>query len=285
MKTIILMITMFALAACGGETPNAPTASTTPPEATQEAVETASVDSAESTVVVEYIWHKKADGFTEEDLWSHAEYWANDTAEAGDELNLAVVMTPRVENDNADFIWVLVWPTGEARDSAWANWAENREPAWLELTQNTFTYSKDNVYGFTPLSYRMASVDNDTDTGISEFIFCTYREGMGAADRLAFEGLHNAFTDAYEADAAPTSYWWAIMDPLFEPDPSNAFDYMWVNFFANDGERDGIYAAYVESEHSSQAEQDADCTDPSVYDSKVIFRAEAVVEAEAEAEA
>jgi len=168
----------------------------------------------------------------------------------------------------------MVWPTVDARDAAWTDWAENHEAEWLDLTSATFSYSAENAYGFAPSLGRMSTTPNTSGESVVEFVFCTYKEGKGEADRLAFEGLHNEFTDAYEAEMGATSYWWTVMSPLFEPDAESDFDYMWTNFFASDEERDAIYSAYTESEHSNLEQVDASCEDPALFDSKVIFVSE-----------
>ena len=273
MKSLSLLIIALLVPACGGKPSEPEAAAVMAPEATQEVIEVVVEDTSPRPAMVEFVWHSKAEGFSDEALWSATEYWANVASEAGWDLRLAAVHTPRAANENFDFLWVMVWPTLEARDAAWADWAENHEAAWLDLTGETFTYSADNAYGFAPTSGRPATTMNTSGTGVTEYIFCTYREGQGEAQRLAFEGMHGDFVDAYEAEMGAGSYWWAIMNPLFEPPAENSFDYMWANFFASDGERDAIYAAYGESEHSSQEQVDASCTEPATFDSKVIFRA------------
>ncbi|MDG1013138.1 MAG: hypothetical protein P8N99_10000, partial [Luminiphilus sp.] len=131
----------------------------------------------------------------------------------------------------------------------------------------------DNAYGFAPTSGRPATTMNTSGTGNVEYIFCSYREGQGEAQRMAFESMHGDFVDAYEAEMGASSYWWAIMSPLFEPAAENNFDYMWANFFASDAERDAVYSAYGASEHSSQEQVDASCSDPASFDTQIIFTA------------
>lgn len=274
MKTMSLVIIALFLTACGGKPaePEAVAAPETTEEIVVEVVE-AAADTSPRPAMIEFVWHSKTEGFSDEALWSHTEYWANIAAESDWDLRLAAIHTPRVANENFDFLWVMVWPTVDARNNAWADWGENHEAAWLDLTSETFTYSAENAYGFAPTSGRMWSKPNTTGTGIAEFLFCSYKEGKGEADRLAFEGMHTAFMDSYEAEMGETSYWWTIMNPLFEPAEANNFDYMWTNFFASEAEREAVYAAYGASEHSSQEQADADCTDAAAFDTRVIYRA------------
>ena len=143
MKRILTLLSIFALTACGGESTSTESVTAAPAPA-------AEAPAPQVPAMVEFVWHQKADGFTDEALQSHTEYWANVAREADWGLMVAAVMTPRFEADGFDFLWVMAWPTQEARDNAWADWAENHEPAWLELTQNTFTYSAEHAYGFAP---------------------------------------------------------------------------------------------------------------------------------------
>lgn len=273
MKKISTVLIALALTACGQQSDVTDAPPSPLPEATSSA-STGVADTPSSPAMVEFVWHKKGAEFSDEALSSHATYWANVAADAGWDLNIAAIHTPRFESENFDFLWVMVWPTVDARDAAWTDWAENHEAEWLDLTSATFSYSAENAYGFAPSLGRMSTTPNTSGESVVEFVFCTYKEGKGEADRLAFEGLHNEFTDAYEAEMGATSYWWTVMSPLFEPDAESGFDYMWTNFFASDEERDAIYSAYTESEHSNLEQVDASCEDPALFDSKVIFVSE-----------
>jgi hypothetical protein len=268
MKQTLLALLLFTLSACGNDQPAEP-APTAPAQEAEPVAEAS--EGPQVPAMVEFVWHQRADGFTEENLWSHAEYWSNVAAEADWGLMLAAVMTPKVENDNFDFLWVMAWPSQEARDNAWSDWAANHEAAWLELTQNTFTYSAEHAYGFAPSPGRQASAPNRSGRGVADFLFCEYNEGKGEADRKAFEALHAAYMDGYEAEVGPTSYWWTAMTPLFELADQNTPDYMWANFWATDAERDAGYAAYANASHAAKAMEDSTCQDPVAFDSRVIF--------------
>jgi hypothetical protein len=268
MKALLLSLGLLALAACGGDKGASNAAA---PEPEPPAPGTVSTDAPQVPAIVEFVWHQKADGFTDEALWSHADYWSNVAGEADWGLMVATVMTPRVANDNFDFLWVMAWPSQEARDNAWSDWGANHEPAWLELTKNTFTYSAEHAYGFAPAPGRPASARNTSGSSVVEFIFCEYKEGKGEADRKAFEAMHAAFMESFEAEVGATSYWWTVMTPLFELPDQNTPDYMWTNFWATDAEREAGYAAYGESAHAAQAMENADCQDPALFDSRVIY--------------
>ncbi|MBT4854532.1 MAG: hypothetical protein HON38_07265, partial [Halieaceae bacterium] len=164
MKKVSLLMIALIITACGGK-PSEPEAAAAVTAEEIEVVVEAAQETSSLPAMVEFVWHSKAEGFSDDALWSHTEYWANVATEAGWDLRLSAIHTPRVENENFDFLWVMVWPTVEARDNAWADWGENHEAAWLELTSETFTYSADNAYGFAPTSGRPATTMNTTGTG------------------------------------------------------------------------------------------------------------------------
>jgi hypothetical protein len=212
--------------------------------------------------MVEFVWHQKADGFTDEALQSHTEYWANVVREADWGLMVAAVMTPRFEADGFDFLWVMAWPTQEARDNAWADWAENHEPAWLELTQNTFTYSAEHAYGFAPSPGRQASAPNASGSSVVEFLSAnTTRARVKLIARLSRRCMRRSWTATRPKSAQPV-IGGPSMTPMFELPDQNTPDYMWTNFWATDAEREAGYAAYAEAEHAGKALEDATCQDP-----------------------
>ena len=271
MKKMNLLLATLFLAACSGEKSNpTPTLAETPESEPQIIA-----DKPQVPALVEFVWHQKTEGYTDEALWSHTEYWSNLAGEAGWGLMAAAVMTPRFEDERFDFLWVMAWPTQEARNNAWEDWAANHEAAWLELTTDTFSYSADNAYSFAPSPGRQASDQNTSGVSVVEFMFCSYNEGKGEADRKIFESMHADYMDAYEAEIGATSYWWTVMTPTFELPAENKFDYMWTNFWSSDAERNAGWTAYASAPHASKGADDATCQEPAVFDSRVIYSPEA----------
>ena len=101
MKQAILTLLVFTLTACGNDPSPDPA-----PTAPAAASDTAASEGPQVPAIVEFVWHQKADGFTDDALWSHADYWSNVAGEADWGLMVAAVMTPRIETENFDFLWV-----------------------------------------------------------------------------------------------------------------------------------------------------------------------------------
>ena len=45
-------------------------------------------------------------------------------------INGASVLTPKVKNENFDFLWMLAWPSEVARDACYEEWLSNHEEGW-----------------------------------------------------------------------------------------------------------------------------------------------------------
>mgnify|MGYP007106949679 CR=1 FL=1 len=93
MKSLSLLIIALLVTACGGKPSEPEAAAVMAPEATQDVIEVVVEDTSPRPAMVEFVWHSKAEGFSDEALWSATEYWANVASEAGWDLRLAAVHT------------------------------------------------------------------------------------------------------------------------------------------------------------------------------------------------
>ena len=268
----LLSLSVLVLVACGGESSESVAAAEEAvPAAVEESPAEQATPSIPSPYMVEYVWHKAGDNFTEEALAALTKQWAAYPGEGGWDLMYASVITPRFADDNFDFIWVMMWPSQEARDAAWASWAENFEPQWLKDSESIFTYSADGVFGWAPTTVRQPSVMNSTGQGISDYSFCTFNEGHDQSSLDRFVDAHNVFMDSFESTDGATGYWAATLTPFFEPPEDNPLDYMWFNGFTNDAERAAGWEAYNNAPHADGYAAMSTCTDPAVFDSRVIY--------------
>ena len=272
MKYLISVMVLLGLAACSSDTEEmaeAPVAEKAEMPAEMPAV----ADEPPMTIaMVEFVWHKKGPDFSEEALLAHTEKWAGIVDEAGWNLRSAAVITPRFDNPNAEFMWAMAWPSLEARNTAWSEWAESYEADWLASSEGVFTYDSETVPTFKPNRGRVSSMPTPVGgTGVREYIFCSYNEGFGADDMAAYRLAFNAYVDGVAAEAGPSSYWWAYLSPMFDPQPENPFDFMWTNSWATDAERDAGQAAFVETELAAEAQTMLTCSDPFVFDTRRIY--------------
>jgi len=271
MKYVLSLSIFLFLAACGSD--SATNATDEAAMASESAVES----SAPSVpAMVEYVWHSKEANFSDEALKEHTDRWAGIVDEAGMDLNYAAVITPRFDNENYDFMWLMVWPTLEARDYAWKIWAERYEADWLSTSEGIFSYDGNNAFGWTPNPMRQPSVQNSSDTGVTGYIFCEYNEGMSDADLAAAGATFNAWVDTYEADSGKGSYWWGLMTPQFELPEGLEADYVWFNSWATEAERQAGNAAFMASGLAETFAAIATCQEEAIFDGRAIYVADSM---------
>ena len=74
MKSLSLLIIALLVTACGGKPSEPEAAAVMAPEATQEFIEVVVEDTSPRPAMVEFVWHSKSEGFSDEALWSATEY-------------------------------------------------------------------------------------------------------------------------------------------------------------------------------------------------------------------
>ena len=276
MKYLISVMVLLGLAACSSDTEEmaaAPVADKVETPAMEQAEMPVMAEEPPMTVaMVEFVWHKKGPDFSEEALLEHTEKWAGIVDEAGWDLRSASVITPRFDNPNADFMWVMAWPSLEARNTAWSEWAESYEADWLASSEGVFTYNSETVPTFKPNRGRVSAMPTPVGgTGVREYLFCSYNEGYGADDMAAYRLAFNAYVDGVAAETGPSRYWWTYLSPMFDPQPENPFDFVWTNSWGADAERDAGQAAFVETDLAAEAQTMLTCSDPFVFDTRRIY--------------
>jgi hypothetical protein len=125
-----LLTTLFAVALLSGcgqseqpaEAPAAPQAS--------EVAEAVAPSAPINVPVVDYVWNSTAEGMTDEQFADIVTRWNARIDAGGYDMTGSNVLRPQFETDDYDFIWVLLWPSMEARELAWADWNANQAEEW-----------------------------------------------------------------------------------------------------------------------------------------------------------
>jgi hypothetical protein len=125
-----LLTTLFAVALLSGcgqseqpaEAPAAPQAS--------EVAEAIALSAPLNVPVVDYVWNSTAEGMTDEQFADIVTRWNARIDAGGYDMTGSNILRPQFETDDYDFIWVLLWPSMEARDLAWADWNANQVEEW-----------------------------------------------------------------------------------------------------------------------------------------------------------
>ena len=184
-----------------------------------------------SQPIVEYIWQKEGPDFSEEKLNELVIKW-NARIDAGKyDMNGANILRPRFEDERFDFIWVLLWPSQEARDAAWSDWNANQASDWEKETASVFSYSPENVYGFEPTwGYRTSGFDlenSETETFEPNFSFCSFNEGHDQSSLDSMKSKYNAWLEE-TSDDNTNPYAYVMLEPQ---QSTEGVDFVWLDLF------------------------------------------------------
>ena len=251
-----VLLTFSVLAGCSSEQPIEATSEA--PE-TMQTIEPSAIDepSDDSGLYVEYVWHKEGENFSREALMEKVILW-NQMIDAGEyEINRANLLFPRQETEDYDFVWVMLWPSVEARNAGWAYWAANDEAEWAEATAGVLSYREEDAFLFRLSRERTATVPNTTSVYENQFSFCFYNEGKGDADFAAFQMAHTDFVGAYETEKGPGSYAYVLLTPTFETEQTP--DFVWLDLWASAEEKADGLAYFEGSELQTQLDDMATC--------------------------
>ena len=187
------------------------------------------------TRLIEYVWNKEGPNFSEEKLIELTQKW-NARIDAGQyDMWGANILRPQFESEDFDFIWVLIWPSSETRDAAWADWSLNQDADWRNETKDIFDYAPEDVYGFeSRWGYQSSNFDISVgQTFEPSFSFCAFNEGF---DRSNLDTLQTKYNDWLDEDSAGNTqpYAYTMLDAQFEQDN---IDFVWLDLFLNEDDK------------------------------------------------
>ena len=220
MKTLLSVIALAVMLVGCGQTEEAaePAAPAAPAE----------VSAPTNDVIVDYVWNTAAPDMTDEQLADIIARW-NARIDAGGYDMSANVLKPQFETDDYDLIWVLLWPSSEAREAGWADWNANQVDDWNAELDGALSYQAENVFSFKPVGgwdSNLASVPAG-GTFLPNFSFCKLNEGF---DDAAFNTFRAEY-DVWLAEGSDADYGYYIMEPQFEQDDA---DVVWLDLFADE---------------------------------------------------
>ena len=118
--TLIAIFLSFILVSCSGEE-------------TKQTIK----DSAVGGVYAEYLFCDFGPDMSEESFQGLLKDWNNILDDLGpNSVPRSVGLTPRVETDLFDGLWVLVWPSKEASLVGWQEWVDGPAADWTEKTSS-----------------------------------------------------------------------------------------------------------------------------------------------------
>jgi hypothetical protein len=256
MKTffVVASLTLF-LAACGQS--NEPAAVAAPEVAevvAPEVTETPMQSSAASgELLVDYIWNNTADDMTEAQMAGIIDGWNARIDAGGYNMLGANVLMPQFETDDYDLIWVVMWPSSEAREAGWADWNANQVDDWSAELAGAMSYEPENVYTFKPTHGHDGMEDIAVGgTFHPRFDFCSFNEGQDAASLAAFRAEY----DAWLVEGESNNYGYYLMEPQF--DLADA-DFVWLDLFGDEAALEAGTASWTGSALEASWEAMATC--------------------------
>lgn len=179
--------------------------------------------------IVDYIWNTASADLTEDQLTDIVARWNARIDAGGYPMLGANILRPQFETADFDLIWVVLWPSSEARDAAWADWNANEVESWRAEVGDALSYQDGNIFTFKPAGGRDSDVSETPEGGtfLPSFSFCNFNEGFDLASFDAFRAKYDAWLD----EGAPSNYGYYIMEPQFE---QNDADVVWLDLYSSE---------------------------------------------------
>ena len=209
--------------------------------------------------VVEYVWQTKGPDYSDEALESLINSWNKKITEGGYDMIGANILIPNFQPETHDFVWVLRWPSMEARDHAWDHFQKNYDEEWNQERNNIISDNDEDIYAFSAsLGREMRSGNGETFE--AEFNFCNFNDGYGQDDLMKFRKDFGDYIDSDEMENGEGTFWYVMLDPLFEPTANvQHTDYLWLNIWGNQTDKEDGYTRYGETNLQAQADMISTC--------------------------
>ena len=203
----------------------------------------AEVSAPANDTTVDYIWNTASPDLTDEQLADIVARWNARIDAGGYPMLGANILKPQFETDDFDLIWVVLWPSSEARDQAWADWNANDVEAWRAEVGDALSYEDGNIFTFKPAGGRDSDVANTPEGGtfLPSFSFCKLNDGFDQASFDAFRASYDAALD----EGGSSDYGYYIMEPQFEQDDA---DLVWLDLFTDEAALEAGTASWSGSE-------------------------------------
>ena len=196
-------------------------------------------------LIADFVWNTTASDMTDEELADIVTRWNARIDAAGYDMVGANILKPQFEEERYDFIWVLMWPSSDARDAAWADWNANQLEDWTAELDGALSYDEENIFTFKPAggwdSEEIANLPQG-GTFIPSWSFCSMNEGF---DETALAEYRKSY-DAELAQDNSTDYGYYIMEPQFDL-PNEDVDFVWLDLFSNETARQAGIDAWTGS--------------------------------------
>ena len=179
---------------------------------------------------VEYVWHSAGPNFNAENLAMIITKWNAIIDNSPCEMDGANILTPTEKRENYDFIWVLLWPSIEARDACWNDWTLNNASDWDKTIDGIMSYDPANAYMFKTVPGRSPKEQNTSGSFVNTFYFCNFNEGSD------MQTLQEYREDLAKVNNFSKNHWYVLLEPTFDPG-ENGSDFVWLDLWGSDEDK------------------------------------------------
>ena len=205
----------------------------------------------QSEILIEYVWQTKGPDFSQEKLEDLTAQWNKKIDSMGCQMDGANIITPKEDQENFDFIWMMVWPSEQARDACWSDWLENHDAEWRETISGVWDYSSENAFLFSSEIGRLPKSWSTSDSFTHSYFFCNFNEGSD------FNTLHDYRADLNSITTLSDNHWYMLLDPMFDPDPRP--DFVWLDIWPTDEARENDLAIWNSTNLPAKAAEMVTC--------------------------
>lgn len=225
---------------------------------------------APASMFVEYMYCDGGADFSRENYAQLTAAWNEINDQSATPVAGAFSIVPKVESELYDGMWANIWSSVEARDTGWADWAENQAEAFGEKFDSTMVCNPEKTFLFetTPLVAPMQQWDPDNLFQAS-YNFCSFKEGKTPEDgALAQTALGSWMTDQRAAGRG-TNYMSYLQIPTFDPATAGGsmqtYQFVRADFWASAEEQAADMAAWMLEGNAARELSDAtyDCQNAS----------------------
>jgi len=207
---------------------------------------------------VEYVWHSAEENFNAENLATLISKWNTIIDGYPCDIDGANILTPTEKRENHDFVWVLKWPSIDARNSCWDIWTNAYAADWDKTIDGIMSYDPNNAFMFSVKVGRTPKEENTSGSFVNTFYFCKFNEGSNTDTLNAYR------EDLAKINNFSSNHWYVLLDPTFDPGPS-APDFVWLDLWGSDEDKNTDMKIWEATDLPARAESMVDCEEFSNY--------------------
>lgn len=214
----------------------------------------------------EYMWCDAGPDFSAETYAELTAAWNEVSTRATHQVTSAFSIRPKFETDRYDGMWVNIWPSIEARDAGWAEWAEQEAEAFGARFNNVMVCDPAQRHLFESFTVTAPIQQWDVaDLHQVTYNFCSLKEGKTQEDGAVAAAAFDEWIALKRTEGLGTKYMSYLLIPTFDPvtidGTAASYQFVRADGWANVKEQGTDMAAWKEEGNTAREMSDAtyDC--------------------------